>query len=52
MNRPIRGPAFVELDEVTGLLRPGSLAKLLHPDPVEEMVPERQKYDNDQEYQP
>ena len=29
MNRPIRGPAFLELDEVTGLLRPGSLAKLL-----------------------
>ena len=34
MNRPIRGPSFLELDEDTGLLRPSSLAKLLHPDPV------------------
>jgi hypothetical protein len=33
MNRPIRGPAFLELDEITGLLRPGSLAKLLKPPP-------------------
>ena len=55
MNRPIRGPAFVELDEVTGLLRPDSLAKLLKPPPLGDAtlqgLPRTHSVRHDEEYQ-